>query len=62
MIKKYISEKIVIITIYCKTTLKTIQMITKLDGVFNHMLHEFIIPFQFYMKSSNHVVSRKAFG
>ncbi len=42
MIKKYINEKIVIVTIYYKVQiyfLKTIQMIIKLDEVLNHILH-----------------------
>jgi hypothetical protein len=42
MIKIYINEKIMIVTIYYKVQiyfLKTIQMIIKLDEVLNHILH-----------------------
>jgi hypothetical protein len=40
-----------------------IQIIIKLDEIFNHIFeYELIVPFQLQLKSLTHVISQKSFG
>jgi hypothetical protein len=62
MIEKYINEKIVIVPIYYKVQ---IYFKNQSNGYWilwstqSYITYEFIVSFQFYMKSFIHVISQK---
>jgi hypothetical protein len=62
MIEKYINEKIVIIPIYYKVQIYFKNHSNDYQSswtIESYITYEFIVPFQFYMKSSIHMNSQK---
>jgi hypothetical protein len=60
MIKKYINEKNVIVTIYYKVQIYFKNQSNDYQtwwSTQSYITYEFIVPFQFYMKSSTDVIS-----
>jgi len=65
MIENNISEKIVVIPIYCKVQIYFKNHSNNYQiwwNIQSYITYEFIVLFQFYMKSSIHVISQKTFG
>jgi hypothetical protein len=65
MIEKYINEKIVIVSIYYKVQIYFKNHSNDYQAwwsIQSYITYEFIVPFQFYIKSSIHVISQKTFG
>jgi len=59
------NEKIIIVTIYYKVQIYFKNHPNDYQtwwSTQSYVTYEFTIPFQFYMKSSTHVVARKTFG
>jgi len=62
MIEKYISEKIVIISIYYKKRIYFKNYSNNYKtwwSTQSYITYEFIVSFQLYMKNSTHVISQK---